>query len=557
MRARVLLLALVLAMGVALIAVGVSGTATAIDDSELVYECAEEPNEDFDEPTAGNETLGWFDGYWYDEPLDIDVDDGLTPAELEQLSARTAARLEAMRCLPFEEMPDIEIIDRETFAEEQAESFDAWDERSRQFDNQQFETLLTIGSDQDSVTVREESQGATVGGYYDILNERIVVVSDDPDSLTIDEAILAHELAHALQDQHFNLSQYERHTKDLDNGKLGVIEGDVTRLELDYRERCEADAWNQSCMTDEGAANGGAGAPPNWAYYFMVFQPYSDGPSFVEHVYEQGGWEAVNALYEEMPTATTHTIEPENYETVDPEDLHVPDRSTHDWQRLTWETGPDYNVIGQAGMSSMLMGQSAEAAPLEEPLIPPDAFQNIDGSGMELDSSNPFNYHHDETDGWMGDRLYVYANDENETASVWKTAWEDADEMENFLGAYEDLAAYRGGEEVSGYEHTWTFRDSSEFDKAVTLYPDDDRLWIITAPTTGALDAIHQDIEPLAEDRDVELPPPGAHDGVLGPINGESPGDEDDTWLDSEIPGFGAIAAIFALVFVGVRVVQK
>ena len=538
------------AMGL-LIAVG-SGTAIASNGEDLTFACAAEPDEEFSDPEGGNETIGWFDGYWYNEPLELNTSEGLNQSELEKLSTRTAARMEAMRCLPFEELPPIDVIDRDTFAENQGASFEAWDEQSRQFDNKQFEMLLTIGSEVDSVEVRQESQAATVGGYYDYVEKQIVIISDDNESLTIDETVLAHELGHALQDQHFDLGQYDRQTLDRNNGKLGVIEGDVVRLEHDYESFCATGAWVEPCMTDQGPADGETRQPPNFAYYFMSFQPYSDGPAFIEHIYEEGGWEAVNALYDDMPRSSLYTIEPSYYGEVDVAELEVPDQSAPEWDRLTWEDGPDHNVIGQAGISAVFMGQSAESP--GSGIISLTTFQNFDETGS-LDRSNPFNYQFEETDGWRGDRLYVYTDTQNRTGSVWKTAWENPEEMQQFKDAYEELAVYHGGEAVHGYEDTWVFDESSDFDKVLTLHAEGDRLWIVGAPSIDAIDAIHEGMGPEEAGGDDPQLTPGIPDWPhLGNDDG-TPADPDGNggWFDSPLTGFGLIVALAALFIVAGR----
>lgn len=556
MRIRVLLFAVVLLLGAGIVAGGLIGSAAALDDSELVYECAVEPNEHFDDPEDGNETIGWFDGYWYDEPIDLDLDNGLTVEELQQLSARTAARLEAMRCLPFEELPGIEVIDRDTFADETAEGYASWSEESRLFDNQQFETLLTIGSDRDSVEVREESTTITTGGYYNFAEERIVIISDSPDSLMIDEAILAHELGHALQDQHFDLGQYNRSTKDLNNGKLGVIEGDVHRLEHAYMQRCEEERWADPCVISEEDPAQNGGDIPSWGQFYMSFQPYSDGPSFIDYIYqERDGWDGVDDLYEEMPRSTLHTIDPSSFGEVALPDLSVEDQSSHEWERIQWEDGPTYNVIGQAGMSAMFMGQSAES--FGDGVIAAEEFENLDDTGFALDPFNPFNYDLDETSGWQGDRLYVYADQHDQTGSVWKTAWVNEIERQTFMSAYEALVEARGGERVPGYVHTWEFPNSNEYDMVVTLYEDSNRLWIVTAPTVEDLKSIHQDTE-FVEEQQIADEPPWVFDDMVSPSpvenqNGNDVPENDDAFFDTALPGFGILSALTVLALLAYR----
>ncbi len=555
---RLVLLLVVVAMFGTVAVAGVGATTPAADH-DIVHECAAEPPEDFAAPEAGNETIGWFDGFWYNEPLDIDASEGITEEELEKLSARTAARFEAMRCLPMETMPPVEIITRDEFANETAAQFANVSDRERQFDNAQFASLLTIGTAEDSVDVREDSRSVTVGGYYNFVEERIVVISDgDGDELMIDEPILAHELGHAIQDQHFDLETYHRPTKDLNNAKLGVIEGDVHLIEQEYLEHCEEDRWGEPCIEQDQDDTAGGASPPNWGLYFMGFQPYSDGPNFVDYIYTEGyegenGWDAVNELYEDMPESSSQVITPETFGTESPADLEITSDPSGTWERLTNPTGPDYNVIGEGGMAAMFLGQTVERYQSNEfdaEIIPLDEIMNPEGV------NSPFNYDIWPTDGWTGDRLYVYADEDNRTGSVWKTAWEDEEQRDEFLTAYELLAEDRGGERVDGYVHTWEF--DGEYDMAVTLYPADDRLWIVTAPTVDELSEIYGGIELLEEEEengdDTTTPPgdngvsPGNGDDTITPPNGDDdptpPADDTD---DDTIPGFGPLAGALAL----------
>ncbi|MFC7231707.1 Hvo_1808 family surface protein [Saliphagus sp. GCM10025308] len=535
----------------------------AQDDGDLVQACAADPPEDFDAPAGGNDTVGWFDGYWYNQPLEVDASDGLTQVELEKVSARTAARIEALRCLSFETLPPVEIVDRETFAEESAGQYEDVDQRTRQFDNAQFETLLLIGSDEDAVDVRQADRSATVGGYYDYVNDEIVVISENSEQLQLDEAILAHELGHALQDQHFPLEEYVRNTTDRDNAILGVIEGDTHRMEQQYLAYCENDQWNEPCILDDGG-DGGEGeqgqVPPNWGLYFMQFQPYSDGPSFVQSVYDEGGWDAVNALYDDMPDSAVEVIYPERYGEFDANDLEVSDRSSDDWERLTFEEGPNYNVIGQAGLSAMFMDTTYD--PAVSPVVPMESMLNLDGNG-DIDTTDPLNYDLEPTNGWQGDKLYAYENGEGETATVWALEWEDADEAATFVETYERLIEVRGGERVDGTAHTYTFDDGSEFDMALTIYPEDERLWIVTAPTVDDLTAVHGDVEVL-EDGESPLVDGDSETGDSNDSNGsesDADGDDssDDESTDDSIPGFGIGAAVSALLlsFAGLARVRR
>ncbi len=523
----VLVLAIVAGAGMGM----VMAEDTGHQQGDLVHACAAEPPGNFSAPATGNETIGWVDGYWYDQPLNLTIGDGLNETELDRLSARTAARIEALRCLSFESLPDVEIVDRETFTNETERQFAAVSESDRQFDDAQFSTMLMIG--ENATDVRQESQSRGVGGYYDYIDERIVVIAEDPDHLVIDEPILAHELGHALQDQHFQLERYNRSTKDLNRGKLGLIEGDVHRIEHTYVEHCDEGRWNEPCVTQLPGLNTGTFEPPNWGLWVMQYQPYSDGPAFVEHVYGQSGWDGVNALYDRPPRSAAETINPGTEVTVDPENLTVTHPVNTSWELIETNRSVDHNVIGPAGIVGMLIDPVLETHPRPITGAPISAEAFIQG-----DPDNPYRYDQPVVDGWEGDRLYVYEND-SETATVWKTAWNDEYNQSQFRNAYIWLAEHRGGDRVAGKPFTWSFEDHPEFDGAVTIYPDGDRLWVVSGPSVSSLDNVTPHMQPLTTN---ELASELSFEGLTG--------DQNNTVRleDDELSGFGPLLAVLGII---------
>jgi len=541
MRHRHTALVAVLALGLVVAAVPAAtagSVATAADahnsQPEVVQDCAAEPPEDFAAPSDGNQVIGWVDGYWYNQPLEIDVEGGLSEGELERLSARTAARFEAMRCLTADEgVPPVEVKSREEFAEEQEGLFSDLNDSVRLADNAKFETMLIIGSDSNSTEVREQNRATTVGGSYNFRTDTITVVSDDPDSLLIDEEILVHEIGHAVQDQQFNISRYDRPTVDVDKGILSLIEGDVTFIENRYLDACENGAWEEPCVTEEFGNNdsgGGSNAPANWGLYFTEFQPYSDGPSLIQAALDDGGWEAVNALYEDPPQSAYFSAFPGTYGEVELGDIEVSDRSTDEWERLTFEDTTNYDTVGVAGISAMFKSPTYESQG-EFNIYSPQEILNVGPDG-EVDEFDPLNYNQPETEGWRDDKLYTYRNDDNETATVWEIAWASAGDAQPFIEGYERLIGFRNGERVDGYASTYTFGEDSAFDMALTVVPDGDRVTIVTAPSVEDLTAVH-DVELIEESDDGA----GENGGEDGGSDDGTDGSDDGTDSDSDTDG--------------------
>lgn len=460
---------------------GESGDSTR---PAVISECAVTPPEDHADP-AGNssDTVGWVDGYWYNEQLDIDAAGGLNETELEMVSARAAARMEAIRCLTAEEgVPPVEIQSREQFQENQSGLFDL-SHQQRQADNAELAIRLMSGTETDSTEQREQNRGAAVAGTYNYLTDQIVIVSDDAENLTIDEAVLAHEIGHAIQDQQFDLVQYERDTVDRDKAILGLIEGDVHYAEQQYRTACADGGWEHGCLSYRDGSEGGDSSPPepaNWGLLFQMLQPYNDGPAFVESLYENGGWDAVNDAYDDPPTSALEVIQSERYPEFEPTEFTVPDRSSADWDRYNDSFGPGYDQVGVAGISAMFIAPTFEAG--TEGIY--DQFELLAGGNLRT-----YRYLQPETEGWRGDRLYTYQGPNNDTGAVWTTTWESADSADPFVESYEELIDIRGGEEVG--ENTYEFDGDSGYEMALTIRTNGSRVTVVTAPTVDQLEAVH------------------------------------------------------------------
>ncbi|WP_144060728.1 Hvo_1808 family surface protein [Salinarchaeum sp. Harcht-Bsk1] len=473
-------------------------TAEATQDGEdpLVASCAAEMPSDYADPAGGTSgTIGWVDGYWYDEPIDVTASDGLSEAELERLTARTSARAEALRCLTFEEVPPVEVVSREEYANTTGEQFANVSADARRFDNAMLSTMLLVGQTNDSVGVREDSRSQTVAGYYSIEDDRIVVIEQEGTGSAVDETVLVHEVGHALQDQHFDIQRPSNVTMDRDNGLLGLIEGDVSWLENQYLDRCEAGRWAQSCVTLESAGGNGTGgsggasasAPPNWGLYLEQFQPYSDGPTFVRSIYREGGWAAVNETYADVPRSALYVISPETYGEVELVEPEITNDSRGDWERLTVPGAPADERPGPAGIGGMVIAPTYETSGARN-VVSPMGILNYgpDGNVSDFD---PLNYDQPPVEGWRGGRMAVFERG-NGTATVWRTAWTDGEEAQEFADAYEQLLAIHDAAAVEGREGVFRFNQSSDHSGAVAIVVEGDQVRIVTAPSVDALEDV-------------------------------------------------------------------
>jgi hypothetical protein len=136
---------------------------------------------------------------------------------------------------------------------------------------------------------------------------------------SMDEIVLAHELTHALQEQHFEIEKMLRRVKDNDDQTLAlksVAEGDATISGFGYVV-VSLDRANVSSLVTQLDAMPVSSAVqrhdiPMAISVPMLFQ-YSDGSRFVAEAWRRGGWAAVDRLYRDPPRSSQQIMQPELY----------------------------------------------------------------------------------------------------------------------------------------------------------------------------------------------------------------------------------------------------
>ena len=463
---------------------GMAGNSTANASGQQAVRSLADPSED---------VLGWENGVWYNESVPVVGEDGLNATERRAVVNRTMARLERVRQLEFNQTVPVEVISREEF--QQRPSSGGGDERPsafRTFDNTKFEGLVLIGEDEDSLAVQQSNRGQNVLGYYSPTQDSIVVVSSS-ETPRLNRSTLAHELVHALQDQQFDLTSSNPGTREAYNARNGLIEGDANYVQRQYDDRC-GEEWSCLDIDSESADNGtsgseSAGSSLHLGVYILSFFPYADGPGFVDAIHQQGGWEAVNALYDDLPASTEQVIHPEKYGEDAPTNVSISETSADEWSRVELDRPgrPDYAVLGQSGLTSMFSytlyddyNRSSTVSPREF----------LNGGIGGVNQTDPFNYGLNYTNGWDGDKMVVYQQ-RNRTGYVWKLAWDSPAEAREFVAGYEQLLAHWGGQPTGNAGNVWQVREESPFADAFSIRQEGNTVTIVNAPTVEDLDAVH------------------------------------------------------------------
>ena len=453
-----------------------------------------ETTERFDYADPAEDRLGWEGGYWYNESIDVDRSDGLNDTELAAVVNRSMARVEAVRSLEFEQSVPVEVISREEFANETAASFENVTRNGSIHQNVKWEAMFMLGENESAVDQLETNRAGSVLGYYSPTEDRIVIVSENTESPEMNEITLAQELFHALQEHRFDISEMNQSTRELHNARDGIIEGDGNYVDHLYQQRCESE-WDCLLPQEQGGAGGG---DRHVGIALTRLQPYSDGPVFVEQLREEGGWDAVNAAYDDPPASTEQTIHPEKYGEDEPTEVTVRDTSSDAWTTPDMGNGSvDYASFGEAGLYTMLWYPSyaetqrtgapaSVVVPVNHPLRPAQNQETLD----------LYNYSYRYTEGWDGDKLVPYATDtaheDGQTAYVWKSAWDSPEEAAEFAEGYRQLLEHHGAERVDAQTARYRIPEGANgFADAFRVTVQDDTVVIVNAPTVDALDDVH------------------------------------------------------------------
>jgi len=491
---------------------------TSVLTSDHVNGCAADPPADLSDPDGDTEdVIGWVEGYWYNEPIDV-TGPSLTESELDTLVTRTAARVEALRCLTYDKLPPTEMRTRGEHRSDIESQFETeLTEADTTAENARLATALIAGQSTDAIELQLDVRTSFPAAFYDTEAELIGFITDDPDSITIDETTLAHELVHALQNQNADLGPvFEQPTTDRFTSSLAVVEGDATLVEEQYVENCETGAWVDSCIRQQ------PNPPdvPSWPLTLEQLAAYNT--PLVEDTFETEGWTGVNNLLENTPDSTVEALEPDRYGEFEPSLPTVEDLSTAGWNRVDLESRDD-EVFGQHALTAVLMAPFYETNGQTE-IISSSEFL-VDPAAGEI------SYDHPVTDGWQGDRFYAYTNGE-ETAGVWRIEWASADGATTFVDAFEDLAEYRGGSLARAGGNVYTFENSDEFDMSMGIQQEGDSILVVTAPTADELTNVHSAFDSQTDSPDDGAGDDDGADGSTGDGGGADDGTGDDGGAD-------------------------
>ena len=259
-----------------------------------------------------------------------------------------------------------------------------------------------------------------LGAYYPETDEMIIVADENPDDLNaLEEVAYFHESVHALQDRHLGLGEIiEGHgawTDDAGLAYLSLIEGDATQAEFDYFADNPMLLGRYTILAAEKIENTDRFDQTPPALLIELYFPYTVGPLFVGALRDAGGWEAVNAAYQDLPTSTEQILHPEKYlKRDDPTAVTLPD--------LGPALGAGWSVVDEDTLGEL------QTAVL---LANPDQGQGMGVLAGQLDLPESAT---NAAAGWDGDSYALWTNGEQEIL-VWRSVWDSEEEAIAFSRA--------------------------------------------------------------------------------------------------------------------------
>jgi hypothetical protein len=288
-----------------------------------------------------------------------------------------------------------------------------------------------------------------VAGYYDPKMKEFHLA--DWLELEGQKPVMAHELTHALQDQHFNLRRFEKWPAGDSDAELAahaLVEGDATLAMTIYMAKNPLVALAFSRSLTTGVATEQYDQAPRALRESLIF-PYLQGSEWATQLYRRGGWTMVSNAFTRLPLSSEQILHAEKYFNYErPVKVTLPDltgmlnesrQQTADSKQPTLQ-GYAQHAIGNRQSA---IGNRRKLPPAHRPQ-PTARWHRID-----TDVNGEWTYYlildqflnapaesKRAAAGWAGDRYALYEGPDNQVLLAQVTVWDSENDAREFFGAY-------------------------------------------------------------------------------------------------------------------------
>lgn len=194
---------------------------------------------------------------------------------------------------------------------------------------QMLKLLSLIPKDADLLQLLLGLQESQIMGFYEPADGVFYLVDDTRNEpmTPLDQATFVHEYIHALQDQYYDLSRLTEDdslNEDQKGAFRSLAEGDATLAMAFWaainlsREQMEQITTEARELDPEALA-----AAPAYLRAGLTF-PYEYGTRFAQPIVSAQGWDALDAIWRNLPASTEQILHPEKYGKDEPTTVALP-----------------------------------------------------------------------------------------------------------------------------------------------------------------------------------------------------------------------------------------
>lgn len=408
------------------------------------------------------------------------------PTDLQDQVHEIRDQVAEMRGLPLKDDVTEGTLSRDDYAETIEAGYDALteDERSElEIYNVAWRLMRQIRPDEDLVEMFSQSYAEEIAGFYIPEEEELVLIGDGIDSLEAwDEVTIAHEYVHSFQDGVFDWDGLRELAEDEDEDSQTeygttvdcVIEGDATLAGFQWAAAEQGEERLQQFGDESETGESTAQLSPAIERYFYF--NYNECPAFVAATQQEGGWQAVDALFEDPPWTTEQILHPEKYENRedarDSRPVELEDALDGSWDQADRFPFGEFDVYNY--LATILNDESSARIA---------------------------------ADGWGSGWLTIYAQDLSESASEDVPApgaivhiyvdWDTADEFDEFLAIYGEVLRTIAGDTWESAGDDGPVRWDAENEFGLLAWDEDNMsVDIVISSTEDAREAIAPEFAP-------------------------------------------------------------
>ena len=252
--------------------------------------------------------------------------------------------------------------------------------------------------------------GEQVAAFYDQHQHKLFMYEDASLENSQNRVVLAHELTHALQDQHFGLKRLPLEIKtndDMAAAASALVEGEATLVMSEYMmKNLSLKALKDNVTASITQNMSELSSAPRYLREMLVF-PYLRGQEFCSSLFGGGGYKAVSAAYETPPTSTAQILHPEKF-FREPREEPI----AIEWAEVT--------VNGKKPTADNTLGEM--------------------GTRIQIAQFTDDRTGEDAANGWRGDRYVCY---ESGKGLAWKSVWASEADAADFAAAQTKVIAAR------------------------------------------------------------------------------------------------------------------